>query len=87
MGNSGSQEEKDAESVFNTKYISWDDNGNLRYGNPHRLCFFAGTLHQFETFSNKGLVHPVKRGAQLKEILKRDYVDDEVFVFPWVFSQ
>jgi hypothetical protein len=54
---------------------------------PHRLCFFACTLHQFETFSNKGLVHPVKRGAQLKEILKRDYVDDEVFVFPWVFSQ
>jgi hypothetical protein len=42
------------------------------------FAFFACTLHQFQTFSNKGLVHPVKRGAQLKEILKRDYVDDEV---------
>lgn len=28
-----------------------------------------------------GLVHPVKRSEQLKEVLKRDYVDDEVGTF------
>jgi hypothetical protein len=39
MGAAESQEEKDerikAESVFDPRYISWDHNGNLRYGNHH----------------------------------------------------
>lgn len=32
MGASGSREEDEGDSVFDTTYISWDENGNLRYG-------------------------------------------------------
>jgi hypothetical protein len=76
MGAAESQEEKDerikAESVFDPRYISWDHNGNLRYGNQTFLIWFP------LNFPLIGLVHPVKRSEQLKEVLKRDYVDDEV---------
>lgn len=34
MGNKSSQEEPEQdESVFDPAFISWDDHGNLRYGN------------------------------------------------------
>lgn len=32
MGATSSKEEDESDSVFDTTYISWDENGNLRYG-------------------------------------------------------
>ena len=80
MGSSGSKEskeEKEADLVFNPRYIAWDENGNLRYGTTNYIYSWFDILPD-QYLITLGLVHPVKRSDQLKEILKRDLVDDEV---------
>jgi hypothetical protein len=90
MGVCDSKEELDDTDlyIYDTSQMTWDEDGNLRYGNPIYVSFdefcFAKRAEYYLLI--QGIFPATLPEDQIRAIMKIDNIDESVWPYLWIYN-